>query len=127
MSARRSAKSGATSAPMNPSAWMRAHVATHGRPGMITKGWAGVAARGNKEDRTCDRCRVYVPPTSDVEVPRFFSGIVPTPCNTGGVIVGLCKRCAEAEGTVPGRSAPDGALEANIAGFMALTRARWAL
>ena len=59
----------------------------------LTGSWTDIA--GTREDRTCDRCRVYVPPRLDLWI-----GAVQMQHTDGTLAllgVGLCQRCADAE------------------------------
>lgn len=105
-------------APHEPTAWMRQAVAARQAavdaqvhdedPVTLTVvtpigDWSAAAITGTVEDRTCDRCRVYVPPTRRGRPFRFFTGAMPLRREDGLttlVVFGLCLRCAEAEGAV---------------------------
>ncbi|GAA3089281.1 hypothetical protein JOF29_007945 [Kribbella aluminosa] len=101
--------------PWEPSAWFRGQivrVATRTR--LVALPYDGttvvvVALRhaqpGSREDRTCDRCREYVPPMSA----KFFCGaqhfrISGHVC--GVMTFGLCDRCRRLEGLTMGQVTP---------------------
>lgn len=102
----------ATAAPWEPSAWLRGALARRQAavdaladldPASLTvvTPVGPTAAPGSREDRTCDRCRVYVAPTRPGAPVRFFSGGVWTSRADGLralVTFGLCRRCLDAEG-----------------------------
>lgn len=54
------------------------------------------------EDRTCDRCRGYVPPSEPGEAVGFFTGAWPTTHALTGarvlLVFGLCSSCVRHEG-----------------------------
>lgn len=54
---------------------------------------------GNREDRTCDRCGTYVPPTSG---PTAFWVLAERPHPWLVVCGGLCRQCAQHEGIPAG-------------------------
>lgn len=96
------------SAPWEPTAWMREAIRRQidqiEASGVnravcdvvvvpLTGSYAGIA--GTREDRTCDRCRVYVP-----EGRQLWVGAVRSRRIDGTVAllaVGLCARCKDAE------------------------------
>jgi hypothetical protein len=61
---------------------------------------------GSREDRTCDRCRKYIPPTDPGRPARFFVGGVSvriSETSKGVVTFGLCDGCHRIEGSpMPG-------------------------
>lgn len=93
-----------------PSAWMREQTAKAlaaaapfaTRQTTVILPLNGIGA-GPREDRTCDRCRVYVPPTRRHESAAFLVGILEhRHVLTGArvsLIFGLCMRCYAAEGS----------------------------
>lgn len=103
-----------TNAPWEPTAWMREALARRAAMidaqvhdpdpaslSVVTPLSGSTPAAGSREDRTCDRCRVYVPPTSPPARPRFYIGAVHRTRTDGLaalVTFGLCRRCASAEG-----------------------------
>jgi hypothetical protein len=99
-----------------PSAWfrgeldraaatIRAVVPDDGRVVTTVMAPLGRGARpGSREDRTCDRCRKYVPPTRRNQAPRFFVGAIPIELSKairGIVTYGLCVHCVALEGFTP--------------------------
>lgn len=55
------------------------------------------STHGTREDRTCDRCRTYVPPTRPGRPVQFFTATytLPHPVNGAPVLLtfGMCRPC----------------------------------
>lgn len=91
----------ATRAPWEPSAWLRDAISKRhkqirtihtNRPGDLVVAPLGPkTAHGAREDRTCDRCRTYVPPG-----PLFYVHAFPA-APALVLIVGLCRDCHQLE------------------------------
>jgi hypothetical protein len=96
-------------APWEPTAWMRetidrrlAQLDAHDPNdydlaiGSLTGGWNPATVVGTREDRTCDRCRVYVPP----RLPFWAAAVEyidPASRTRAVLLTGLCNRCKDAE------------------------------
>lgn len=98
--------------PWEPTAWLRDADARRlaqltptareaGSATILTTLTGSRTTAGTREDRTCDRCEVYVPPTKPGRPVAYFVAWIEHSNRRGGralIVVGLCKRCADAEG-----------------------------
>lgn len=89
-----------------PSAWLRQATAALLATLPATPGWTAVVplgghtVAGSREDRSCDRCGLYVPPNQG----NIYPGRMDHRRRDGNgsvvVVFGLCRTCADSE--VPG-------------------------